>query len=359
MDFEKNTGRMKFEKIKGNANHHLFRRGNKSIWIRYAKAGKRPLERSLKTDGIELARIRRDNAIAEYLGVKPKWAGPTLLVEDKFGEFVELKKIKSKATYTSIKIQWEKHLKPYFGGMRIEDVTESEWLKYVAEKRKTMPDRKFFNDRKYLSMFLNWCHREGWLKKLPKFPDVDPEIDAGKVYSAAEIKKLLSNTGNTALRLQVLMALTMGMRKSEILTLEWGQINFANRTIYLPAEKTKIRKARTFGLSDICCSELYIRSATSLSKSKFVFEGKRGRDGSQRPVGEMKAWNACKARAGVTGRFHDLRHTFLTRAFKESVNPALICEYAGLSLDEAQKTYLHFDHEDTRVVSTLVKVWSV
>lgn len=364
MDLKENTSRMKFEKIRGNANHHLFWRGNKSIWIRYSKAGKKPLERSLKTDGVEMARIRRDDEIAKYLGIAPKWRGPTLLVEDKFPEFVDLKKIKSPATYTSIKIQWEKHLKPYFGGMRISDVTEAEWQRYVHEKRKTQPRRKFFNDRKYLSMFLNWMHREGSLRQLPKLHDVDPEIEVGKVFSDVEIEKLMANAkGN--LKLQILMALTMGMRKSEILTLEWVQISFKNKTIYLPPEKTKIRKARKFGISDVCFeilqgrADLKFKQSSTKELAGWVFPAKRGRQGSQRPVGDMKAWIACKERAGVVGRFHDLRHTFLTRAFKANVNPALICHYAGLSLEEASKTYLHFDTEDTRVVSTLINIGGV
>jgi integrase len=356
VDFTENEESMKFEKIKGNANHHLFWRGQKSIWIRFAKAGKKPLERSLKTDRIEMARIRRDEEVAKYLGITPKWKGPTLLVEDKFPEFVELKKIKSPATYASIKNQWEKHLKPYFGGMRIADVTEAEWQRYVHEKRKTMPTRKFFNDRKYLSMFLNWMHREGSLRQLPKLHDVDPETKVGKIFTDDEISRLIEHA-NQNLKLQILMALTMGMRKSEILTLEFSQIDFDKKTIHLPAEKTKIRKARTFGISDICFSRLLARSRQATTR--YVFTATRGAIGSMRTGGEMRAWVFCKRRAGVVGRFHDLRHTFLTRAFKESVNPALICDYAGLSLDEAQKTYLHFDHDDTRVVSTLITVVGV
>lgn len=346
---------MKFSKIKGNANHHLFRRGKRgTLWVRFFKAGKGPLERSLKTDGVEQARIQRDKEIAIFLGIEPKWKRGVLLVEDKFPEFVELKKIKAPATYASIRIQWEKHLKPYFSGIRIEDVTESEWLKYVAKKREESPDRKFFNDRKWLSMFLNWSHREGWLHKLPRLPDVDPEIKVGKVFSKTEIGKLVENSSGD-LRLQILMGFTMGMRKSEVLTLEWSQVDFNRCSIYLPAEKTKIRKERAFAISAICYDLLLKKQV--LKKSEWVFPGRRGRSGHVRAVGDMKAWTACRTRAGVEGRFHDLRHSFLTMAFKKrEANPALICHYAGLSLEEAQRTYLHFDLDDTREVAGLVNI---
>lgn len=350
MDQSKDPGGMKFRKIRGNANHHLFWRGQR-LWVRFFKTGKGTLEKSLNTTEVGLARIRRDEQIAKFLGVAPKWRGSTLLVEDKFPEFVEMKKVKAPRTYASIKAQWELHLKPHFGGMRVDDISETEWIRYVSEKRKVAPRRKFFNDRKYLSMFLNWLHRSGVIKTIPRLEDVDPETNVGKVYSDAEISRILANAGD-ALSLHILMALTMGMRKGEIITLEWSQIDFDAGTIYLPAEKTKIRKERTFAMSGVCSHALL-----KLHGSRgggWVFPNREDADRPMGISGNQTAWETCKERAAVEGRFHDLRHTFLTKAFKQSVNPALICEYAGLSMEEAQKTYLHFKPEDTKVVSTLV-----
>jgi len=309
------------------------------------------LEKSLNTDLIGQARIRRDEEIEKFFGTAPRWKGQTLLVEDKFGEFVELKRTKARRTHQSISGHWENHLKAYFGSLRLDDVTESEWLRYVQEKRKIAPDRKFFNDRKYLSMFLNWLHREGFIKRIPRLENVDPERAAGKIFSDEEVQKILENAEGD-LKFQILMAITMGMRKGEILTLEWRQIDFQRNSIYLPAAKTKIRKERTFGISEACVGELTSRYENKTDE--WVFPNWRT-DG--KPVGangNQKSWTACKKKVGVTGRFHDLRHTFLTKAFKKSVNPALICHYAGLSLEEAQRTYLHFTVDDTRVVSELV-----
>src|SRR5690606_32339623 len=118
--------------------------------------------------------------------------------------------------------------------------SESEWLRYVRIKREKSPDRKFFNDRKYLSMFLNWCHREGLLDRPPRIPDVDPEVNAGRALDDSEIEALLYHA-EADLYLQILMAITMGMRVGEILSLEWTQIDFKTGAIHLPAHKTKIR----------------------------------------------------------------------------------------------------------------------
>lgn len=341
-------------KVGGGQNKYLFRRNN-TFWVRFRKSGKRPLERSLGTEFLTEARILRDKLIAEHMGTKARFESKVLLVDDKFPEFLELKKVKSAATYASMKNQWENHLKEYFANMYLDEVSESEWLRYVAKKRKTHPARKFFNDRKYLSMFLGWLHRDGLIQKIPKLPNVDPEIAEGKVFSNDQILRLLVYASKD-LKIQILCAVTMGMRIGEIMSLEWEQIDFEKKTIYLPAAKTKIRRERRFGISATCLSLLKARREQSDGGA--VFPSPRNRNVCQGRDGHKKAWATAKRYAGVPGefRFHWLRHTFLTRAFKMSTNAALICEYAGLSLDEAQKTYLHFTVEDTRIVSTLVEV---
>lgn len=349
---------MKFEKVKGAANHHLFRpfKSNGEIshvfWVRMHKTGKGRLEESLKTDLLVEAREKRDVRIAEFLGEKPRRSSKVFLVEEKYPEFLELKKTKAPNTYYSMEVQWRLHLKPFFGGMILDEVTESAWLRYVAEKRKLSPERKFFNDRKYLSMFLNWLHRDGLIQKVHKLEDVDPDVSAGKVYSASEVEELIENAEPT-LRLQIKMAVTMGMRHGEIWSLEWSQIDFKKGTIYLPAEKTKIRKARTFAVSRDCLTDLGARHL--MSESRWVFPHPNDQSKPHGRDGRKNAWDDVRQATGIDGRFHDLRHTFLTHAFKKSVNPALICEYAGLSLEEATRTYLHFSVDDTRVVADLVR----
>lgn len=352
---------MKFERIKGLQNRNLGRPIGADgvvrdvIWVLYSRSDRGRLEESLKTIHLGEARDLRDKRIAEFIGEKPRRQSKVFLVEEKFPEFLELKKIKAKATYESYRNQWEIHLKEYFGGMILDEITETEWLTYVARKRETHPDRKFFNDWKTLTGFMHWLHRGGFIAKLPKLQNVDPEIAEGKVYSSDQIKALLANSDKD-LNLQIRMALTMGMRVGEIMSLEWSQIDLKKNTIYLPAEKTKIRKERTFGISAACLPDLIDRQKDAPGSAVFASPGDP--DKVQRGDGNKGAWARCKQLAGVPKeyRFHWLRHTSLTLAFKKSVNPALICTYYGLSLEEAQRTYLHLTVEDTRIVSTLVEV---
>lgn len=352
---------MRFKKIKGPQNHNLFQPYGRDgevrgvYWVRFFRTGKGRLEESLKTDFLGDARIRRDLRIAEFLGEKARFKSSVFLVGDKFPEFVDLKKVKAKSTYDSICNSWVNHLQEYFQSKLLTEVTESEWLRYVAWKRSQpdMADRKFFNDRKYLAMFLNWLHRDGLISVIPKLPIVDTKSDPKKVYSDQEISEFLA-VADVDLRDQIIMGITMGMRHGEIWSLEWDQINWKKGTIFLPAHKTKIRKARTFVASPQGSEVLKRRREAS--ESSWVFPHP---DDKKRPAGrfgEKSAWDRLRDETGIDGTFHELRHTFLTRAFKTSTNPALICDYAGLSLEEAYRTYLHFTPEDTLPVAGLVRV---
>lgn len=338
-------------KVGGKQNHNLYKRID-VYWIRFYRAGKGRIEESLKTNILTDARIARDKRIAEFLGEKVRFSGKGILVEDKFPEFLELKKSKAEGTFEANERSWRIHLKPAFGHMLIQDVTETSWMMWVIQARSESPGRKFFNERKTLQNFLNWLSTEGAIARRPILEDVDPEINAGKIYSSTEIKALLENARGP-MALQIRMGAEMMMRHGEIWSLEWSQVDLERRLIHLPAQKTKIRRSRTFAISEAVFVAL--KALEEKKSSNWVFPSESdltkpaGRDSSN------NHWVKTKKAAKVSGRFHDLRHTGLTNAFKNAVNPALICDFAGLSLEEAQKTYLHLTPEDTRVVASLFK----
>ena len=348
------------KRVKGAANHHLFKRGDK-YWVRAVRVGKAPLNQSLFTENLTDARIARDNIMSAYLNKKLGYAGAKL-VEDRFGAWLlHMEASTRKSTMVSIRNSWNNHLKAFFGELNLQDITEESWTQFVAWKRAqtvvrygktvSMANRKFFNDRKYLAMFLLWCVRQGYLDKVPVLKKVDPKIVKGKIFTDDEIERLFLHA-EPNLHLQLLMGLTMGMRRGEILSLEWSQIDFKQGTIHLPALKTKINQERTFGISREVLPVLINRHERS--NSPWVFPSPLDPTKQVGKDGNKSAWQSCRKAAKVSGRFHDTRHTFLTHAFKKAVNPALICKYAGLSLEEAQKTYLHFSTEDTRIVADLV-----
>jgi len=326
---------------------HVYQSASGQFYVRM-KLGQKKLFKSLRTSKITDAKIKADREIEAFLGLKETRGRK--LVQEVWSEFLEIHSGDAPSTYRSMEIQGRLHLMPFFGEMLIDQVSEIEWAKYLAYAKKLTPRRKIFNDRKYFSMMMVHAFKQTYIQRRPTFSNPDPDIEAGKVYSDDEITGLLVNASGD-LWIIIQMALTMGMRRGEILGLTWTRANVKKGLILLRAEDTKIREAREFAISDICLEALKARKSDA--SSEWVFPSKND---SKVKLGEFrKSWATCKKKAGVVGRFHDLRHTFLTRAFKAAVNPALICEYAGLSMGVAQDVYLHFNHEDTRVVSQLVR----
>jgi integrase len=344
---------VKLTPLGGKGNENLYRHPTSQIiYFRLFRIGRGRIERSTHTKNLLEARLKADDYRVQFFGQKIT-KRPKKMCGELFPEWIKRKKISTRpATIASIQNSW-RHLKPFIEGLLPDEVTAEWWEKtYIPAKRDEQKDRKSFNDRKWLSMFLIHLQRDGLLEKLPRLVDADPPRATGKVYSDDEIARLLTHAGHD-LKLQILMAVTMGMRIGEIMAMTQGRIDFILRTIHLRAEDTKTKKARTFGISQPVWQIIkHIWIAVEDKAPLFPSPGDRSKP--QTRQGCRTAWVNCKRKAGVSGRFHDLRHTFLTKAFKSSTNPALICHYAGLSLEEAEKTYLHFTVEDTRPVASLV-----
>ncbi len=140
-----------------------------------------------------------------------------------------------------------------------------------------------------------------------------------------------------------------GMRRSEILNLEWNMVNLKNRSIKLPAELTKDKEARTIPISDRLHAILKAVPRAIHDNHVFLYKG--------RPVAHIRTGlrRACK-KAGVEyGRFvkggfifHDLRHTFNTNMRKAGVAESVIMAMTGHSTRAMFDRYNKVDLDDTR-----------
>lgn len=328
---------------------------------------------SLRTKDLAEAKRKRDELVGQASRQRHR-ARQTKTALERFDGYVERKRSANKSAGTLRSIDSSRNFfEKFFGSMLPEEVT-AEWWEEVyipetkflrfkpilnedkrtysrKEARRTKP-RTFFNDRKWLINFLEQCLEDGVIKKMPKLIDPDPERDPGKVYTDDEVGLLLNMAQNENLYLAILMAVTMGMRRGEIFKLQSDRIDIEKGMIRLRREDTKTRKARSFALSPQTRDMVLARSQAG----PWVFPSASGLLTSVHKDGYMTAWKNLKKTTGVDGRFHFLRHTFLTKAFRApGSNAALVCHYAGVSLEVAQKVYLHFDDDDSKQVAELVK----
>ena len=145
-----------------------------------------------------------------------------------------------------------------------------------------------------------------------------------------------------ALRPVIEFAYITGWRiPSEVLTLEWRQVDFKAGEVRLDPESTKNREGRVFPFTDDLKrlldaqqqEHLRLKGAGFIVPRVFVRMVAKGRNGTKepRPIQSFsKAWKAACAAAGCPGRIpHDLRRTAIRNMTRRGLAERVSMQLAG------------------------------
>ena len=158
-----------------------------------------------------------------------------------------------------------------------------------------------------------------------------------RFLSETEVEALL-NACTLHLQAIVEVALLTGMRRGELLGLQWEQIR--NGFIYLTENKSG--KARQIPINERLAVILRDLRGKNQLKSQYVFCDPQGRR-----FYEVKRsfTSACK-RAGLEDfRFHDLRHTFASHLVMAGASLKAVQELLGHADLKMTMRYAHLSHE--------------
>lgn len=242
-------------------------------------------------------------------------------------------------------------LVPYFGGYPIKEITDELWGVFIAEVLSLSPTRDLRNTQKYMRMILRKARNSGLTNKTMELRIPPRPPSPGKWFSDEEVEAILRKA-RPRLVVQILMAFLMGMRKWEILALEWERVDLELGTLRLGPEHTKTKKPREIAIHPTVLE--FLKELEEKTDSSWVFPMKDGQEGHQKST--QGDWEDAKHAARVEGRFHDLRHSFLCNTLlKNRENPLHVSIYAGVSLEELQHTYLHPDAETTRAIASSIQ----
>ncbi|MCP5158516.1 MAG: site-specific integrase [Gammaproteobacteria bacterium] len=136
----------------------------------------------------------------------------------------------------------------------------------------------------------------------------------------------------------ITLAVHTGMRKGELLSLEWRRVDFAHGLIYLEASHTKSSKRRSIPLNQPAKTAL--TACRERAPGRYVFGG----------VKDVKRSfaHACRL-AGIDNfRFHDLRHTFASWLVQAGAALAEVRDLLGHSSIEMTERYAHLAPERLR-----------
>jgi len=173
--------------------------------------------------------------------------------------------------------------------------------------------------------------------EMPKINNIVTEILTNE--QSQKLLKELDEYPNKSTANLIKFAYYTGLRKGEILKLQWKDVNLVEEAALL--RDTKSGKDETVALSKNAIKVLNEQLELNL-KSLYVFPGK---DGEQRKE-FRKSWQTILKRAGIQNfRFHGLRHNFASQLAK---NPEI-------SSNALQTIMRHKDFKTTQRYITIEK----
>ena len=326
----------------------LYQRGG-IWWWKFVFAGK-VFRESAKTDSKELARraeVKRRRELEEgYHGLKKRQAPQTF--KSASDAWLELKKPTIAPKTYHIEKTNLGHILPILGQKLLTDIDAADISRYQHKRIKDGAAPKTINlevgsIRAILRRYRLWANIQPDVRMLST-PD-----DIGKTLSLQDEKKLLdacAESRSRSLLPAVLLALNTGMRYSELRLLRWQQVDLTRRTVRVGKSKTEAGTGRTIPLNDRATKviQFWADQFPDRESEHFVFPSERYGAGGDRfeptvyDINPMKAitswkegWETVKEDTEITIRFHDLRHTCVTRMLEGGVPLSVVASILGWS----------------------------
>ena len=234
-------------------------------------------------------------------------------------------------------------LLPKWGKLRLDEITQQEISKWLAEKRKTLKPATV----EKLRMMLGRSFELGrqWnipgaeinpVRAVPRFKFDNARDRYLTKEEAQRLLKACKRSSNPQLWSIVSLLLYTGARKSELLNAKWEHVDLEHRSWLIPDSKTG--KARRVPLASAAVEVL--NGLVEISGCPWLLPNPETR----KPYNSIKrAWDTARTEAKLSGlRIHDLRHS-----------AASFMANAGTDLFAIGRILGHADHQSTMRYSHL------
>jgi integrase len=294
----------------------IYKRGN-IWWVKYSRNGKPYYEssRSTKeTDGRRLLRLR-EGEIEE--GKLPGVIFSRIRFDELAEDFLTDYRINQRKSIGRAELSVNVHLKPFFRGMRVTDITTAKAKQYINLRMETGAENGTINrELAALKRMFNLAAQctPPKVAQVPYIPMLK-ENNVRKGFFEHQDYLTLLEALPAHLRPVVIFAYHTGWRKSEILGLTWDRVDLDAATVRLEVGETKNDQGRTIYLDAELQSLLKAQMSSRRLGCKYVFHQ------AGKPVKDFRGtWaTACEA-AGIQGKlFHDFRRTAVRNMIRAGI----------------------------------------
>lgn len=298
-----------------------FKRGN-IYWLRFTDSRGKRVAVSLRTTSEREAKKKAAETIRGYQAKQE--AGRTL-------EEALIIWLKAYERTASEKSSIRKFL-DYYPNRPLSQINGHDIQDALSHLKPATYNRTANNVRAAINMTVDrgWCEavkipRKKVIKKTPRFLSKD-EWARLKAELPLHIKPI------------VIFSLATGLRKSNVLNLDWQQIDLSKKVAWVNAEHAKGKKTITIPLSTTALDALDSLNPQDTGRV-FTFKGE--------PILDVRrAWNNALKRAEIDNfRWHDLRHTWASWHIQSGTPLAVLKELGGWSDISMVMVYAHLAPE--------------
>jgi integrase len=241
------------------------------------------------------------------------------------------------------------HLKRHLGSVLLPDLTERVLHGFIRARLEERACGRTINmDLGTLSRAMGNSWRTLW----PNLRKLEERKDAGRALSPEEEGKLVEAIPvlrSVLIGTFVRVALMTGMRAGEIISLTWGQVDLTERVITVGRAKTSSGTGRQIPMNQELAEVLSMHAAwftarfRATNEADYLFPwGSPFPTDPTRPTTTIKtAWENLRAKAGVSCRLHDLRHTAATKMAEAGIPESTMLSLMGHMSRAMLERYSH------------------
>jgi integrase len=250
------------------------------------------------------------------------------------------------------------HLNKFFGDMTLTEIAPNQISNYKTLRRTEGASPRTINyELTTMGHAFNLGIKEWeWVRENPvskvSKEKVNNQIERWLTFEEEE--NLLANSPEW-LKEIITFALNTGFRQSEIINLQWHQVDLFRRTITILDQKNKAKD--TLPVNQKTLEVLRGRAKVRHINTNLVFYSEAGTCLSARNL--LRSFYSVIKKAGLTGlRFHDLRHSWASRLVQHGVDIYAVQKLGRWKTISMVLRYAHHYSESLRPgIDTLDKIY--